>query len=184
MKKSEGITKYEIHWQILRASRKGNFSESVLRETLELVLDYFNKRKSDEAYERVHNYIEALIKGYQGNEAKISSVDLCIEALDKLGDRVYERKEGSLNIEDQISEIEKFSFEERYGLWKDLFRYEKHFCSRRYRHKELECLVDQLWQVFLSQGEVGSIKSNFSYEKIQRFRAEYRNGTNNKKFFF
>lgn len=183
MRKTKGITKYEIDWQILRASIKGNNRIEVLKNTLEKVESYLRDRNSQEAWERVMNYIEALIKGFNASK-KDEYIDLCIAKMQSLGERGdYELKEKDFNVHNQLS-INKYSFDQRYTLWKDLFKYEKHFCSRRYRHGELESLVDQLYSVFVSQNELDLIKESYSYARIVDFRKNAINGTNNKKFFF
>lgn len=183
MKKSKDITKYEISWQLMRASIKGKNDMASLEKNLKnLYESYFLVRKSQEAWERVANYIEALIRGFKNDSTRI---DICIKYLDKLGDRnCLEFKESSFDLTNQLGAIRGLSFDERYVVWKDLVKYEKHFCSRRYRHKELESLVDQLHIVFCEKNEQDRIKACFSYDNVLMYRKNYLSGTNNKKFFF
>jgi hypothetical protein len=184
MRKTKNITKYEIDWQILRASIKGNKDIEILKSSLGRIEAYLKERDSQEAWERVINYIEALIKGFSASK-KNECIDLCIAKLQSLGEREhYKLKEETFSVHDQSESINKYSFDQRYTLWKDLFKYEKHFCSRRYRHSELESLVNQLHSVFIVRGELDLIKENYSYEHIISFRKNAAQGTNNKKFFF
>lgn len=180
MKKTAGITKYEIHWQILRASLKSKGREFLV-ENLQKVLSYFNANKTQDRWERSLNYIEALIRGYKAASDN-ESIDMCVDVMSKFGEREILSVE-NFKVEGQEKAILEYSFDQRYHLYKDLFKYNKHFCSRRYRSKELESLTDQLYNSFNSE-ELDKISLSYSYEKIIGFRANYKNGTNDKKFFF
>jgi hypothetical protein len=181
MKKTKNITKYDIRWQIIRASLKGK-GASFLKENIEIVKKYFLENKSQDRWERSVNWLEGVIKGY-GASNNIEAIDICLSAINDFGERdnlSYENFE----VYNQKSLIKQYSFDERYLLWKDLFKYNKHYCSRRYRALELESLIDQMYEVFIENNEHNQIKENFSYDKLLKFRSEYKNGTNNKKFFF
>ena len=181
MRKTVSITKYEIHWQIVRTSIKGNGKEKI-KESIDLVFNYFNSKRTQDRWERSVNWIEAIIRGFKSSE-DYEVIDFCIEEMDRFGLRDNLPFE-DFTVENQLEDIKSYSFEQRYICWKDLFKYEKHFCSRKYRHKELESLVNQMHQVFIELDEVSKIKPNFSYDKILDFRAKYKQGTNKQKFFF
>ena len=77
-----------------------------------------------------------------------------------------------------------YSFEDRFTLYKDLFKYEKDFTSRRYRHNDLEKLVNLLYQIFRSNKELDRIPDKLNFDQVVRFREGYKKGDNKKKFFF
>ena len=78
MKKSVDVTKYEIHWQILRVSLKG-----ILNDNLQLkvakAFSYYQEKPSRDRYERVANWLEGLYKGFKDDNKRKILAQLIIE---------------------------------------------------------------------------------------------------------
>lgn len=178
-KETADILKYEIHWQIVRTSVKG---KGDVDEKIGKVYEFFQNKPTYENWGRCVNWIEGLARGYKAS-SQFGPIERCYEWLEKFGDGSNLEHE-VFNEDQQFIEACNYSFEERYTLWKDLFKYEKDFTSRRYRHKELERLVDLLYKVFMQKKEYDKIKDNYKFNKILEFRVNYKNGKNKKNFFF
>jgi len=182
MKKTKGITKYVAEWQFVRVSVKGKSKDlKTLNESLSTVRKYFTAEPNLNRYERCVNWVEALIHGFKNSVDSVALIDRCCEELDLYGDG------SSLELVDDFNEAVEYGFfkklkeKDRLLIVKDLFNYEKHFCSRKYRSIELERLNNILHSVC---EELGDVLGKRTMKELAVIRKNSVNGVNNKKFFF
>lgn len=174
------VNKYEVNWQIVRTSVKGK--KVSLEEKLSKVWNYFQTYKTYEAWARSVNWLNGLLLGYKAS-GDIEAMDKVQTAFDQYGDGEGLPNE-LFSVAIQTQNVLKHSFEDRFTLYKDLFKYEKNFTSRRYRHNDLEKLVNLLWHVFRAKKELDKIPAKLNFDEVVRFRKEYKSGTSKQKFFF
>ena len=179
--KTKGITKYEVKWQVLRASMKG-LGRDELSSNIQKAFSYFKEDKNKAGWERCVNWLMGVARGYKAAN-DLESIEICNIAIESYGDQEVLPDE-IFDIDYQNKLLHNYSFKERYVLYKDLFKYEEHFCSRRYRSAELERLVDSLWQSFIDLNEGSLIEDIYNKSKILSCRQNAPNGVNNKKFFY
>ena len=178
MKKSKDITKYNLKWQMIRASIKG--SDTTLEEKLAKVNSYFNEEKTIDAYERVLNYLEGLQMGYKGKDP--DAVNIIQGEIDRYHSintsELTKEQNGFITFEDAT----KYSFKDRYNLWRDLFIRNKKWLEKGYIQKEINDFMDILYRLFKQNNE--ELDRAYSYEKLQQLRKEAGTKENTHKFFF
>ena len=178
MKKSKDITKYNLKWQMIRASIKG--SDTTLEEKLSKVNSYFNEEKTIDAYERVLNYLEGLQMGYKGKDP--DAVNIIQNEIDQYRSintaELTKEQNGFITFEDAT----KYSFKDRYNLWRDLFIRNKKWLEKGYIQKEINDFMDILYHLFKQNNE--ELDRAYSYEKLQQLRKEAGTKENTHKFFF
>ncbi|MFA5754284.1 MAG: hypothetical protein WC905_02955 [Patescibacteria group bacterium] len=178
MKKTKDITKYNLKWQIIRSNIKG--PSISLHSKIKAVSDYFNSEKTIDAYERVLNYLEGLQMGYIGKNQK---------AVDQIEQEIYKYRE--MNTSEMLKEPNgfitfndaiKYSFKDRYNLWKDLFIRNRKWLKNGYIQKEINDFMDILYRLFQQNQEI--IDKSYSYETLEQLRMDASKKTNTHKFFF
>ena len=176
MKKTKGVTKYEIEWQILRVALKGSLNESEddLLIKINKVFNYFEKDKIYERWERVFNWLEGLLRGYHSKEQVMIEI-----VRDKLMEFEYLKPEIILN--EKIINSEKIL---EYGddllklLWVDLFRTNRKWLLKGYFHKECNDFMDLVYNHL----EESSL--NRKQKELLALRKASSLIENNHKFFF
>jgi hypothetical protein len=178
MKKTKNITKYNLKWQMIRASIKG--SDTPLKDKISIVNKYFNEEKTIDAYERVLNYLEGLQMGYRGkNDNAENSIQKEIDDYHSINTAELAKEPNSfITFEDAV----KYSFKKRYNLWKDLFIRNKKWLERGYFQKEINDFMDILNQLFEQNEE--KLDKAYSFEKLQQLRRKAETKENTHKFFF
>lgn len=176
MKKTEGVTKYEIEWQVLRVSLKGslNNSEEELLLKINKAFDYFEKNKIYERWERVFNWLEGLLRGYHSKELSLIKLlqDKLVEFKDFKPD--FTQAEVLCNSE----EILKYKRESLKLLWLDLFKTNVKWLSKGYFHKECNDFMDLIYI------HLGEESLEVKQEELLRKRESSFHITNNHRFFF
>ncbi len=136
MKKTVGITKYEIHWQILRSSLKGRFNDD-LQYKLERAYSYYKDKPSYDRHERVSNWIEGLHKGFKDNYKR----DLLIDLASKLDFHDLSKYQESINKD---SDFGVYNIDQLKFLWKDLLKTNLSWLNKGYFHNGLNIFMDKL----------------------------------------
>lgn len=175
MRKSANVTKYDIKWQILRSSVKGNYNND-LEKKFELIDKYLLDGFYYDRWERVYNWAEGLLRGFKASkdfEKQIITSDYL--------DRLLEIKFKFINKEFLNKDYIQYSFKERFNLWKDLFKMNKGWLDKGYFHRECNDFMDSLFQSFneqnrLSLGIYSIDNLNYLRNNIQKI--------NKHKFFF
>lgn len=133
MQKSKDITKYDIHWQIVRVQAK---KYKDISSKINYVLEFYSNYKTLDNHERILNWLEGLAMGYKNPHDKAKVLGTKV-----LFDTDHAIKEPFLNP-DQIQEY-TFKEAEKYNhvLIKDCFndnfiRFRK-WASEGYIHEEL-----------------------------------------------
>lgn len=175
MHKKKDITKYNIHWQVLRVELKGNNDK--LDEKLNRAFHYFNSHKSEDNWERCVNWLEGLIMGFRSSK-NTTAIERIQEEIKRYGSR-----EGLIKEENRIStttEMIFFDSKIRLKLLKNLFDRNKKWLVKGYVHKELNEFMDNLLATFEPYDlEAASIRI-----ELMRLRAIAATIPNTHKFFF
>ena len=67
MQKSKDISKYDIHWQIVRVQAK---KYKDISSKINYVLDFYSNHKTLDNHERIMNWLEGLAMGYRDVHTK------------------------------------------------------------------------------------------------------------------
>lgn len=179
MKKDINITKYEIEWQILRASIKG--SKIVFEDKLSAVKSYFDARKSKERWERCVNYLEGLAMGYKASKSfdKIILINDEIKSYGLKDD--YDYVENN-DISSEYDKMFKYDYKERLVLIKDLYRTNKKWLEKGYFHKDCNKFLDMLYDVSEKLNE--KISDSVSKNNVEMLREKCKGMENTHSFFF
>jgi hypothetical protein len=182
MKKSKEISKYQVKWQLLRASIKG--SKTSFEDKISKVLCYLAEEETIDAWERVYNFLEGLQRGYIAAKDldKIGILDDELSVLKGLKSSFTKKEEIDGSIE--LALLKKTSFKDRYCLYKDLFNRSKKWLQGGYFHQEQESFIDILIHVFIYESEETLIKENYSYNKLESLRRKSSLVKNKHQFFF
>lgn len=134
MRKSKNITKFDVEWQIIRSSIKGQ--KTSFDEKIEKALDYLERKKSIDAKERVMNWLEGLRMGYKASKSfeKIKVID---DLLGKIKERKMDLKEDEITSVDWVEELSKFDASSKLKLWKDLYTRNAKWLKNGYLNEEL-----------------------------------------------
>lgn len=143
MRKTTGVTKYEVEWQVLRVSLKGslNNSEEELLFKISRAFDYFEKNKIYERWERVFNWLEGLSRGFHAKETSLIEViqgklnEFKNYKPDLVFSEVLYNSEKILKCDKDLLRL----------LWVDLFRMNKKWLLRGYFHKECNDFMDLIY---------------------------------------
>jgi hypothetical protein len=181
MRKSKDITKYDIDWQVLRATVKGGKTDVISK--LSKVRDYWNDNQSMDNWERVVNWLEGLRMGYIASKNQ-QAMDLIDKEIEFYKQNTVSNKEDILSDQEHIARMMKYDFKTRYGLWRDLFKRNEKWLAKGYNHKEHNHFMDLMWEVFKKNNEESNLKENYSFEKLSALRDEAEGLDNTHKFFF
>lgn len=132
MQKSKDITKYNVHWQVVRVQAK---KYKDVDSKLNYVLNFYKAHKTLDNHERIMNWIEGLAMGYKdlSTKAKINSYKELFDKstikepiinVDKIQDQAY--KDSKLYNQILIKEC----FNDNYNRFKK-------WASEGYIHEEL-----------------------------------------------
>lgn len=159
MRKSVGITKYELQWQLLRSSIKGkdNNSEEDLLSKFSQVRIYFEQSKTYDRWERVYNWLEGLHRGFHKKGDFFLNL---VESELVYYKSIEPQKQTSIDCENSLSTLLFACFGERKVLWDDLFKTNKNWLEKGYFHKECNDFLDFLYQSFEIKGETHLLKFN------------------------
>lgn len=181
MRKTEGVTKYELQWQLLRSSIKGkdNSSESALTSKFTQVKSYFEQSETYDRWERVYNWLEGLRRGFhKKGEFFLNLVESELVYYKSL----EPQKQTSVRCENSLSSLLLVGFNERKVLWDDLFKTNKNWLEKGYFHKECNDFLDFLYQSFELKNEIHLLKLNKAY--LLELRENKTQIKNSHKFFF
>lgn len=176
MKKTRGVTKYEIEWQILRVTLKGSLNESEYDLLIKInqAFDYFERNKIYERWERVFNWLEGLLRGYHSKEPSLRAI-----IQDKIDE--FECLKPEIVLSEETINSEKIL---EYGddllklLWVDLFRTNKKWLLKGYFHKECNDFMDLVYE-HLRGNSLDNRQKELLVLRKNSFLIE-----NNHKFFF
>ncbi len=179
MRKTDGITKYVIRWQLLRSQIKGN--KATLDEKIERATDYFEETESYDRWERVYNWMEGLLRGYKSakdteKQHYIKSVmrsfhsikPLIITALEKDEEQEYEYLQ-SLNEKDLVC------------VWKDNFKRTEEYLKKGYYHEEVNVFMNWMWK---NSSIDYLVKYRWSIDYLEALRRGCREKKKNEHYFF
>jgi len=186
MKKTAGITKYELQWQLIRASIKGQGTN--LEGKLGEACAYFLETKKYDRWERVYNWLEGLLRGYKAAKDDIS-INIINEELfayrkwKEDGTVLYKGdNDYGLNEESEAERLIIAPIRSVVVLWKDLYKTNSKWLEKGYNHKECNAFMDWLWN------NSYELKSNVKYEYSMDYLVTKREDCNLKenkhKFFF
>lgn len=181
MQKSKNITKYNIDWQILRASIKGK--NQSMEGKIHTVRVFFLANKTQDNWERCVNFLEGLQLGYKaaGNLEAIHAINEELELYKVENVLELEKEENEVS---SVSAMKKHGFKERYALWIDLYKRNRDWLLKGYFQKEVNTFMDNLWETFALFEEEDQIKANYQKECLLKLRQEASFITNKHKFFF
>jgi hypothetical protein len=179
MKKTKNISKYDLDWQIVRASVKG--SKMDVYTKLDHVINFYNSHISKENHERVLNWLEGLALGYKKRTTKYMR-EAFSEVMNLL--TVYNSIDvtGLKSIE-STNDYSKYTFEQRYTLWVDLFKRTKAWARKGYVHQEQLEFCEQLWNSFTDE-EKDNVFMYYSKENFDEMISRGRKLPNTHKFLF
>lgn len=178
MKKTEGITKYEVQWQLIRAGIKGSKTE--IESKLSQVREYFLETQTYDRYERAFNWLEGLEMGYRGKGKDEAESLIHAEKLWYKSAAYYNAHE--LDAEKQIELLMKAELKDVVNLWKDLFRTNSKWLQKGYYHKECNNFMDWLWNS--RQDIMREVNYKYSMDWLAGLREVCSNSENKHKFFF
>lgn len=169
MRKSTDITKYDLDWQIVRVSLKGNrFS---IPRKLDIAYKFFLKHSTIDNKERIINWLEGM---------KISVSDVINNSL--INDAIDLYK--SITVADRghcNNNFNKYGYKSRYALWKDLYIRNKKWLSGGYYNEELNVFMDDLYNSFPSHEY---ISNSYSYSNLINLRSKSKRINNTYKFLY
>lgn len=132
MKKSQGITKYSLEWQLVRMKSK---KLSTVEAKINNVLVYLSKHRNKHAYERVANYLEGLQMGYRGkSDAAVELLDDTLKSLTKY-DAPVDTDHQDWHL---VADVELVA------MYKDLTTRSGRWLSKGYSHKEQAAFEDKI----------------------------------------
>lgn len=140
------VNKYDLNWQILRV----NLKNLNLKDRFNSLYLFFNENKTEENCIRILNYLEGV---------KISSSFK--EDIEK--ELFYYKQELNKNlIKEEIINLDfkKYSFEDKFKLFKDLFNRNKKWLLKGYYHKDQNSFLNTLLYDLL--------KEDFMMEKYKK----------------
>ena len=167
------VSKYEIEWQLLRSSLKGELNGD-LHLKMKRVVSFFKRNPTYERGGRIRNWIEGLIMGLK-RKKDTSSLE---EHLDYFSSLPMKREE--IDEASQLKILKEASKEEVIVLWNDLFNTNKKWLKKGYLHRECNQFMD--WLYFNREDILSS--SRFSYKELLSLREESKNKKNTHKFLF
>lgn len=142
MRKTSGVTKYEVRWQLVRSSVKGK--KTPLKTKLEMVRRYYEESRTYDRWERCFNWLEGLSRGYKAH------LNNTIEDLLSQEFSYYRScKEESLragifpiNQEKELRDLRSASDSEVSILLKDLCTTNIKWLKKGYLHRECNDFLD------------------------------------------
>lgn len=163
---------------MVRSKIKG--SNTTLEDKIKAVNAYFGEERTKDAYERVLNYLEGLQLGYKGkNEDAVDTIETEIIKYRAINNaNLPKETNGFINFEDAT----RYSFDERYNLWRDLFLRNEKWLQKGYFQKEINDFMDVLNKIFVKNEE--KLKDRYSFERLEGLRKEAKEKENTHKFFF
>ena len=181
MHKTEGITKYNLEWQLVRSSIKG--SKVKLEDKLTAALKYYESTKSYDRWERVYNWLEGLWRGYKAanNLEAMARIADMMDTFDAWKDAAVNRGALPTNRIIDAQLLRTAGDNELIGLWNDLFRTNEGWLKKGYYHVECNEFMDFMYDRRLQHL---TIKDRYSYEKLNELRHERSQIKNKHKFFF
>lgn len=179
MKKTKNISKFDLDWQIVRASVKG--SKMDVFKKLYFVNDFYRRNKSKENHERVLNWLEGLALGYKKQTTlyMMNAFHVVHEMLDDYRTMDVDK----LPSVDSENDFSKYTFEQRYTLWKDLLARTKSWAKKGYIHQEQLEFCNALWDSFTFD-EVDMISSYYSKDNFDEIISRAQKLPNTHKFLF
>lgn len=151
MKKTKGISKYHLDWQVLRAAKLKPLK--TVDEKIQIATEFLFENPSRQRAERVINYLEGLAMGYRGkNEEAVEKIE---QALIELGDP----KNYEWDTVDMETMPDSFSDKDLKQTYKDNFARYKKFALKGYFHRELyDFLKRDAFRAFSDLEEIERLK--------------------------
>lgn len=171
--KSEGISKYDIHWQIVRVSLKGKLNQDVSKK-VEIAQVYFEANPNKSRWERVLNWMQGLERGYK-DEFKKNYMKATI--------KLFSLKPYSNELEptaDGFKDFAKYLDSQLYKLYLDLFKTNENWLKKGYFHKECNAFMDKLLDYLESE----KMMVGGSRKTLQELREKCQLTPNTHKFLF
>lgn len=171
--KTKGVSKYDIHWQIVRSELKGSFNENLEFKT-QKAFKYFNENPNKDRKERVLNWLQGLERGTKDSYRK-NYLKAIIEQFSELA--VEDSLEATAN---RLTDFNCYSQEKLLHLYYDLFKTNEKWLKNGYFHKECNEFIDTL---LCSLSEV-EVSNRYSKEKLIELRLKASSIPNTHKFLF
>lgn len=171
--KSKGISKYDVHWQIVRVSLKGKLNQDVSKK-VEIAQDYFKANTNKSRWERVLNWMQGLERGYK-DDFKKAYMQSCIKLFS------LETHSEELEITaDSFEDFSKYRSSQLLALYLDLFKTNKNWLENGYFHKECNAFIDKLLFHISDQ----KIAEAYNESVLQELRDSCKLIPNTHKFLF
>ena len=178
MQKSKDITKYNVHWQVVRVQAK---KYKDVDSKLNYVLNFYKAHKTLDNHERIMNWIEGLAMGYRdlSTKAKINSykelfdkstIKEPIIKVDQIQDQVY--KDSKLYNSIVIKEC----FNDNYNRFKK-------WASEGYIHEELYEFTYGLLK-YLTEHNVSTGRNRITLADMAKLHLDGTMAPNKYKFKF
>jgi hypothetical protein len=161
--------KYDIHWQVARINAK---NASSLDEKMHSVFGYLDAVKTEDAYDRVLNWLMGIERGYRKHSRE--NVDRLVQAQEQLKLKKNEYKgtqEVSLDFSSYSNDVLK-------SLFNDLKTRSIKWLQKGYWHRDQESFLDALIE------ELGRRKVSINTTTLYAHREESKVKENTHKFFF
>lgn len=171
--KTAGISKYDIHWQIVRVGLKGKFNTDISRK-IKIAIEYFCENPNASRRERVLNWLKGLEKGFKDSYKK-NGLRECIQSFSS---RSY--NEELEPTADSPEDFAKYTKSQLYYLYLDLFKTNANWLRNGYFHKECNAFLDKL---IVAIGEENIVK-DYSKSKLEELRLKANSIPNTHKFLF
>lgn len=172
MQKSPDITKYDNEWQLTRMRAK---DVSTPQEKIDIVLDYLNKEKTSDAWERVYNWLEGLERGYRNNNADaVTLINSYLSMLQQAKNNYIKKQDKTIGFTAGTPELVK--------LYKDLFVRNSKWLKKGYINTELNTYMDSIENEIKTRNEIASLGDYPN--KLKQLRIDAQDKENTHKFLF
>jgi len=181
MKKSKDITKYDLHWQVVRVEVK---KLKVIDDKIKYVQAFYKKHNTSDNYERIMNWIEGLAMGYKDPKQKekvISSKTLFKEST------VKEVNIGGIeHIKTNVlSNANQYTTKQLSDCFIDNYTRFKKWSDSGYIHEELYNFCHSLLKYLTSRNiQVIVSKKIITLEQIENMYSVGKSQPNKYKFIF
>lgn len=171
--KTKEISKYDIHWQIVRSELKGTLNDNLELKT-QKAFKYFAEGPNSARKERVLNWLQGLERGIKDLYRK-NYLKAIIEQFSQIS--VEKTTEITCN---RLTDFNCYSKEQLLHLYYDLFKTNEKWLKNGYIHKECNAFLDTL----LESLKDTQISIKYSEEKLRELRHMANFLPNTHKFLF
>lgn len=168
------VSKYDIHWQVVRVSVKGKHNHIPYAKAYGVCSLYYNEFPNISRKERVLNWLKGLKMGYKDSEKKeqINQLMQIVEGVK--APEIYEPTANSLEA------MRRYPDSKLLAVYKDLYRTNEKWLKKGYIHPECNKFIDNLYLTL----DGCSIPDRYSFSRLEILRSEASQKPNTHKFLF